>query len=174
MSFSDKDFILKALIVGVFLSSLCAIMQFTVVYPALIDAFQHSKYASVVENQAIPFSSFLYHNIFGGYLAVILPISLYFAVSEKKILYSITTIVIIIGLILTTTRIGIGLALLTILLSLIVLVKDRDMKRILHLLGLACAGLLVAVLLMNTHTKDAPRWCSTGNKTENSQYSYSN
>jgi O-antigen ligase len=155
-AFSDKDFILKALIIGAFLSSLSAILQFTVVYPTLIDAFQYSEYASIVENQAIPFSSFLYHNILGGYLAVIIPMSLYFAVSEKKILYSITTIVIITGLILTTTRIGIGLALLTVLLSLIVLLKDRDVKSVIHLSGLACVGLLVAVLLMGAHTKGAP------------------
>jgi O-antigen ligase len=155
--FSNKDFILKALIVGAFLSSLCAILQVTVVYPALMGTFQHSKYASLVGNQTIPFSSFLYHNIFGGYLASIVPISLYFAIFEKKIFYSITTIVVLTGLILTTTRIGIGLALLTILALLTVLVKDRDVKSILHLLGLTCAGLLVAVLLMSAHTKDAPQ-----------------
>jgi hypothetical protein len=81
------------------------------------------------------------------------PVSLYFAIFERRIFYSITTIVILIGLILTTTRIGIGLALLTILVSLIVLVKDRDVKSILHLLGLVCAVLFIAALLMSTHTK---------------------
>ena len=156
-SFPDKDSILKALIIGAFLSSLCAIMQFTVVYPELMDTFRQSKYALLVETQPIPFSSFLYHNIFGGYLASIVPISLYFAVYGKRMFYSITTVIILTALILTTTRIGIGLAVLSILASLIWLVKDRDVKRILHIAGLACAGVLVAVLLMNTHIKDAPK-----------------
>ena len=173
-AFPDKDSILKALIVGAFLSSLCAIMQFTIVYPALMDTFRHSKYASLVESQPIPFSSFLYHNIFGGYLAFIVPISLYFAVFEKKIFYSITTIIILIGLILTTTRIGIGLAVLSILASLIVLVKDRDVKSILHLLGLACAGLLIAVLADECSHKRRTEWCSAGNKTEDNQHPYTN
>ena len=155
--FPDKDSILKALIVGAFLSSLCAIMQFTIVYPELMDTLRQSKYALLVEAQPIPFSSFLYHNIFGGYLASIVPISLYFAVYSKKVFYSITTIIILTALILTTTRIGIGLAVLSILVSLILLVKDRDVKRILHISGLACAGLLVAVLLMSTQSKDAPQ-----------------
>jgi O-antigen ligase len=111
----------------------------------------------LVEAQPIPFSSFLYHNIFGGYLASIVPISLYFAVYKKRVFYSITTIAILTGLILTTTRIGIGLAVLSILASLVLSVKDHDMKRFFHISGLACMGLLIAVLLMNIHIKDAPK-----------------
>ena len=155
--FPDRDSILKALIVGAFLSSLCAIMQFAIVYPALIDTFRHSRYASLVESQTIPFSSFLYHNIFGGYLALIVPVSLYFAVFEKKIFYSITTISILTGLILTTTRIGIGLAVVSMLVLLILSAKDRDVRRFFHITGLACSGLLIAILLMNVHIKDAPK-----------------
>jgi O-antigen ligase len=156
-SLTDKDSFLKALVVGAFLSSLCSIVQFTVLYPKLMDVLRQSKYALLVEAQPIPFSSFLYHNIFGGYLASIAPISLYFAVYKRKIFYSITTITILTGLILTTTRIGIGLAVLSILASLIVSAKDRDVRGLFHITGLACAGLLVAVFLMNIHIKDAPR-----------------
>jgi O-antigen ligase len=156
-AFSDKDLILKALIFGAFLSSLCAIMQFTVVYPALMDAFRKSRYSLLVEAQPIPFSSFLYHNIFGGYLASIAPISFFFAVYRRRIFYSITTVIILTALILTTTRIGIGLVALFILVSLILSVKDRDVKRILHIAGLTCAGFFVAVLLMNVHIKDTPK-----------------
>jgi O-antigen ligase len=151
----DKNVILKALVVGAFLSSLCAIMQFTILYPKLIDILRQSKYALLVDTP-IPFSSFLYHNIFGGYLASIVPISLYFAVYKKRIFYSITTAIILAGLILTTTRIGIGLAMLSMAASLILSVRDRCLKRFFHIAGLVFAGLLMAVLLMNTHTKDAP------------------
>lgn len=151
-----KGLVLKALVVGAFLSSVCAIVQFTILYPKLIDMYRDSRYALLVGSQTIPFSSFLYHNIFGGYLACVLPISIYYAIFEKKIFYSITTIIIIIGLILTTTRIGAGLAVFAILASLILLIKERDVKCILHLLGLSCAGLLMAVLLMGANTKGAP------------------
>ncbi len=155
--FPDKDLIMKALIVGTFLSSLCAVMQFTVVYPALQDTFRNSRYASLIASQTIPFSSFLYHNIFGGYLASIIPISLYFAIFRRNAFYSITTIVIITGLILTTTRIGIGLAVLAILAMLILSLKDRDLKRVLHIMGLTCAGVLLAVLIMNINVKNSPK-----------------
>jgi O-antigen ligase len=153
----DRDSILKALVTGAFLSSVCSIIQFTVLYPKLMDVFRQSKYALLIESQPIPFSSFLYHNIFGGYLASIVPISLYFAVYKKRIFYSITTIIILTGLILTTTRIGIGLAVLSILVLLILSAKDRDMKRLFHITALACAGLLAAVFLLNVHTRDAPK-----------------
>jgi O-antigen ligase len=156
-SLPDKDFFLKALVAGAFLSSLCSIMQFTVLYPKLLDILRQSKYALLVETQPIPFSSFLYHNIFGGYLASIVPISLYFAIYKKKIFYSVTTIAILAGLILTTTRIGIGLAVLSILASLILSAKNSDVKSFFHIIGIACLGLLVAVLLVNIHIKDAPK-----------------
>ncbi len=155
--FPDKDLILKAFILGAFLSSICAVMQFTVVYPALHDTFRNSRYASLIASQTIPFSSFLYHNIFGGYLASVIPISLYFAVFRRNIIYSVTTIVILTGLILTTTRIGIGLATLSILALLIVSLKDRDLKRLVHIIGLTCAGVLLAVLIMNINVKSSPK-----------------
>jgi hypothetical protein len=93
----------------------------------------------------------------GGCLASIAPISLYFAIYKKSIFYSVATIIILSALILTTTRIGIGLAVLSVLMSFVLSAKDRDMKRILHITGLVCAGLLMAVLLMNIHIKDAPK-----------------
>ena len=155
-SFPDKDMILKALVIGAFLSSLCAIIQFTILYPGLMNVFRHTRYAALLESNAIPFSSYEYHNILGGYLASIVPISLYFALFEKKIFYMVTTVVILAGLTLTTSRTGIGLATLTVMVSLALLVKEHDIKGGLRLLGLICAGLLIAVLLMSTHNKNTP------------------
>jgi O-antigen ligase len=154
--FPDKGLVLKALVVGAFLSSVCAIVQFTILYPKLIDMHRDSQYALLVGSQTIPFSSFLYHNIFGGYLACVLPISIYYAIFEKKILYSITTIIILTALVLTTTRIGITLAVLSALASLILSIRDHDAKRFFHIAALVCVGLLIAVLLMGTNTKGAP------------------
>jgi O-antigen ligase len=156
-SLPDKESFLKALIVGAFLSSLCSIMQFTVLYPRLMDILRQSRYALLVEAQPIPFSSFLYHNIFGGYLASIVPISLYFAVYKRRAFYSVTTIIILTGIVLTTTRIGIGLTVLSVLALLILSAKNRNVKQILHISGLVCAGLLIAVFLMNIQIKDAPK-----------------
>ncbi|MBA4390027.1 MAG: hypothetical protein C0399_03720 [Syntrophus sp. (in: bacteria)] len=153
---SDKDIVVKALVCGAFLSALCAIIQFTILYPKLMNMAEYSKYALIVGSQTIPFSSFLYHNIFGGYLASILPVSIYFAIFEKKIIYSITTIVILVGLVLTTTRIGLGLAALGILITLAFLVRDRKTKDILYLLGMVLAGLFIAVILMTANKKGAP------------------
>ncbi len=155
-SVSDRDIVVKALVCGAFLSALCAIIQFTVVYPKLMDMYRNSQYALLVGSQTIPFSSFLYHNIFGGYLACILPLSIYFAIFEKKKFYSITTIVILAGLILTTTRIGLGLAGLGILITLAFLIRDRKTRDILYLLGMVLAGLGIAVILMTAGEKGAP------------------
>lgn len=155
-SVSDRDFIVKALVCGAFLSALCAIIQFTVLYPKLMDMYRNSQYALLVGSQTIPFSSFLYHNIFGGYLAAILPVSIYFAIFEKKKIYSITTIVILAGLILTTTRIGLGLAMLAVLITLVFLVRDRKVRDGLCLLGIVLVGVGIAVILMTAGEKGAP------------------
>lgn len=151
---SDKDAVLKALVFGAFLSFLCAVIQLTVLYPGLTEMLRNSKYALLVETHPIPFSSFLYHNIYGGYLASITPISIYFAVYERKKFYSVSTAALLAGLIFTTSRIAIGLATLGILTSLVLLAMDRDVKRILHIVGIVCAGLLIAVLLMNINKKE--------------------
>jgi len=150
----DKDTILKALVFGAFLSSLCAIVQLTILYPSLTETLRNSKYSLLIETHPIPFSSFLYHNIYGGYLALIAPISLYFAVHERKKFYSISTVALLAALLFTTSRIAIGLVTLSILTSLVLLMVDRDVKRILHIVGIVCAGLLIAILLMNINKKE--------------------
>ncbi|HEX2965890.1 MAG TPA: O-antigen ligase family protein [Syntrophorhabdaceae bacterium] len=156
-SLRDRSIVLQALVIGSCFSAFCSILQFTVLYPKLTETLRFTRYAALVGSQPIPFASFLYHNILGGYLAAILPISFYFAASDKKILYSCTTTIILAGLILTTTRIGIGLALLSIVVLLAISVKDRNPKSVFHLVGLTCAGFLLAYALMNIHVPDAPK-----------------
>jgi len=150
----DKDTMLKALVFGAFLSSLCAMVQLTVLYPGLTETLRNSKYSLLIETHPIPFSSFLYHNIYGGYLASIAPISLYFAVHERKKFYSISTVALLAALIFTTSRIAIGLITLSTMTSLVVLMINRDVKRVIHVMGIVCAGLLIAILLMNINKKE--------------------
>ncbi|MBA4416359.1 MAG: hypothetical protein C0392_00385 [Syntrophus sp. (in: bacteria)] len=124
-----KEMLLKALVLGAAASSVFAFIQYTMLFPALLGTLKDGRYAAVLREQSgIPFASYIYHNIFGGYLAVILPISLYFAVFERKILYIIASALIIVATILSSTRIGMGLSIMTLLIFTSVMIKKRQVK----------------------------------------------
>jgi O-antigen ligase len=146
---TDRDSILKALVVGAFLSSLCLIIQLTILYPRLSEIAASGKYFYIMQGQQIPTSSFIHYNVLGGYFASVLPLSIYFVIFDKKHFYTLTTIFILTGLIITTTRVGMGLAFLTVLMTGILLAKDRNIKGLFMLLGLLVAGIALSVLLMN-------------------------
>lgn len=150
---ADKDMIFKALVVGAFLSSLCLMIQLTVLYPKLAEIATSGKYFYLIKGQPIPTSSFIHYNVLGGYFASVLPLSIYFAIFSKKYFYMFMTVVILAGLIITTTRVGMGLAFITVLISGVFLVKDRNFKGLFILLILLFAGIVMSMVLMNSGNK---------------------
>jgi O-antigen ligase len=149
----DRDIILEAIVVGAFLSSLCLMIQLTVLYPKLAEVATSGKYFYLMKGQQIPTSSFIHYNVLGGYFASVLPLSIFFAIFNKKRFYMLTTVAILSGLIITTTRVGMGLASLTLLISGAFLVKEGNIKGLFILMTLLLAGIVISLLLMNLSNK---------------------
>lgn len=109
----NKQFLIMGLVAGAGASSACAIIQHLFLFPNLADAFQQGLYAQILrEQQGIPFSSYAYHNILGGYLAFVFPLSVYLGVCTKKISALLVSALIVTGVVLTSTRIGLGIVIL--------------------------------------------------------------
>jgi O-antigen ligase len=143
----NKDRLLKALLAGVFVSSLCAMLQFKILFPNLLEIFQGGKYEHIVKGQAIPVSSFAYHNILGGYFAFVLPVALYYSIVEKKSLYIFVSSIIIAGLVLTTSRIAMGIVILETLFCIALTIKERNLRGFFSILGmLVCTTICLSFL----------------------------
>ncbi|MCX5803905.1 MAG: hypothetical protein NTU69_10325, partial [Proteobacteria bacterium] len=112
LSSDDKEVLLKALVIGTFISSLCVIIQSKTLFPNLIEELGNGRYAAFVKEQPIPFSSFIYHNILGGYFCFVLPFALYFGIIRTRWIFIIATVGIIVGLIFSTSRMAMGISLL--------------------------------------------------------------
>ncbi len=133
---ADREGLLKALVAGAFASSVCAIVQFTVLFPNLFEIFQSGSLSQIIRGQAIPISSFAYHNMLGGYLACILPIALHYSIVRKRPVYIILSSVIIAGIILTTSRIAITIAILEVLFYAVLTVTERNLKGLFSIMGI--------------------------------------
>jgi len=145
-----KEALFKALVIGAALSAVCAVVQSKVLFPNLIEVFQGGRYADIARGQAIPFSSFLYHNVFGGYMCFVLPLAIYFGVYQRKWLYMIVTPCIIAGIILSTSRIAMGISFLFVLCFLIATIRKRDIKSALIVVAVAAAGIAIIFTLLHT------------------------
>ena len=147
---AKREGLLEALAAGAFASSLCAIIQFAVLFPNLFEIFKGGVFSEIVRGQAIPTSSFSYHNALGGYLACVLPAALHCGVIRKKVPYIVMSAVIITGIILTTSRIAMVIAAIEMLLYISMTVTEKDLKGffsglgILVLAGACLYGLLFA------------------------------
>lgn len=122
----NKDVCFIGLIVGAVFISISAILQLKILFPNLLNTFQHGLNAQILREQSgIPFASYLYHNILGGYLAFVFPLSLYFGIYRKSMLSLVAAVIIAIGVVITSTRIGMGITLLMLLVTAIILVFER-------------------------------------------------
>ena len=145
-----KEALLKALVIGAALSAICAVVQSKVLFPNLIEVFQGGRYAEITRGQAIPFSSFLYHNVFGGYMCFVLPLAIYFGVYQGKWLYKIVTPCIIAGIILSTSRIAMGISFLFVLCFIAAMIKRRDIRGILTVMAITAVGIAIVFTLLHT------------------------
>lgn len=143
-----KDHLLKALVIGAFVSAVLTVIQFIVLYPNLMATLKEGKAALMVRGQAIPTSSFLYHNILGGYFAFVLPLAIFYGVFGKRIIYTVAAIAIMTGLILTTTRIGVAIALFSACGLAFIATRRRDVRLASMITGILFAGFVAAASLL--------------------------
>lgn len=149
----NKEALIKAIIIGASLSAVCAIVQSKILFPNLIDVFKGGRNTEIARGQAIPFSSFIYHNVFGGFMCFVLPLSLYFGVVRKKWLYMVASAVIIAGVILSTSRIAMGLSLIVLVAFVLLMIKHGDKGGVLFVFIIAAAGIAITFSLLQTGKK---------------------
>jgi tetratricopeptide (TPR) repeat protein len=105
-STSDKRLPLRALVWGSVATVVCAVLQLKVLFPQLSAIFTSGWYASMLQEKPVPFVAFLNENMFGGYLLLTLPISISLGLYEKRKAYAVTTPIIIIGILLSLSRLS--------------------------------------------------------------------
>jgi O-antigen ligase len=144
-----KEICLAGLVAGATMSSVSAILQHLILFPNLMKTFSQGMYASLLREQAgIPFASYSYHNILGGYLAFILPLAIYFSVYKKSIVSTIASSIIIVGVVLTSTRIGLGIVVLCLLASFVLFILSKNKGGFIKVIGIValCAVISISVL----------------------------
>ena len=122
------------LIAGAAFASISAIFQLKILFPNLLSTFQQGLNAQVLREQSgIPFASYMYHNILGGYLAFVFPLALYFGIYRKSLLSLVAAVVIAVGVVITSTRIGMGITVLMFLVTAMILVFERRKQDLLKI-----------------------------------------
>jgi tetratricopeptide (TPR) repeat protein len=147
----DKNTCHAGLIAGAAFASIAAILQLKILFPNLIATFQHGLNAQILREQSgIPFASYMYHNILGGYLAFIFPLALYFGIYRKSLFSLTAAIIIAMGVVITSTRIGLGITLLMYFVTAVILTIEGRKKDLLKV-GLVGVISVVAVILILNH-----------------------
>ena len=144
----DKDACHAGLIAGAAFASIAAILQLKILFPNLIATFQHGLNAQILREQSgIPFASYMYHNILGGYLAFIFPLAIYFGIYRKNLPSLAAAIIIAIGVVITSTRIGLGITLIMYIITAAIIIFEGK-KKDLFKVGLVGVITVIAVLLI--------------------------
>jgi len=150
-----KTICLAGLVSGGVGCSVSAFIQHLVLFPNLVSAFQQGMYAHILKEQSsIPFSSYSHHNMLGGYLAFIFPLALYFVLWRKEITAAGGSIaasaLIVAGVVLSSTRIGLGIVVLCLLATLVLLLAARRAKTgIPKLCGVLVLGIIVSYSMLH-------------------------
>jgi O-antigen ligase len=145
-----KDICLTGLVAGAALSALAAMIQHKILFPSLMNAFTQGYYAHLLKEQSgVPFGSYLYHNMLGGYLAFVVPLSLYYATYKRSIISLLASGVIITGVVLTSTRIGLGIVLLVLFATMTILIFERDKWGTARILCIAVLASLLSLAMIS-------------------------
>ncbi len=145
-----RDVFLYALVLGTVLSAICAIAQSKFLFPGLVETFKGGTHADMVRAQAIPFSSFLHYNVFGGFMCSVLPLAFYFGAVKKKWIYMPITALIIVGLIISTSRIAMGLSFLAAVYFVVSTLKNKDFKGVFSIVAVVLTGIAITFVLLQT------------------------
>jgi O-antigen ligase/tetratricopeptide (TPR) repeat protein len=143
-----RDWLQKALVVGSLLLVLSAVIQLKVLLPELARAFTDGKDAITVRDQVAPFGAFLNQNMLGGYFLYTLPLAFYFAVVEKKWIYVLAASVLILGILLSLSRLAMIIGFAGICIASALVARKFDSKWLWKpACAVGCAILLFVVLL---------------------------
>lgn len=147
---SKKDVCLAGLVVGAALSAIAAMIQHKILFPSLANAFTQGYYAYLLKEQSgVPFASYLYHNMLGGYLAFVVPLSFYYAACKKSIVALLASAVIITGVVLTSTRIGMGIVLLALFATIAMLLWEKDKRGTARVLCVVVLASLLSLAMLS-------------------------
>ncbi|OPX92511.1 MAG: O-Antigen ligase [Syntrophorhabdus sp. PtaB.Bin006] len=147
---SKKDVCLAGLVAGAALSAVGAMIQHKILFPSLVNVFTQGYYAHLLKEQSgVPFASYLYHNMLGGYLAFVFPLSLYYTAYKKSTVSLFASAVIMTGVVLTSTRIGLGIVLLTLFASTVMLLLERDKKGMIRTLCVVVLASLLSLAMLS-------------------------
>lgn len=148
----NREDLLKGLVIGASLSALCAVWQLLVLFPALLDIYKEGGYAAMLRDQHVPFSSFLNQNMLGGYCAAILPISLYFALVRKHKFYFVAACLIVVGLLLSLSRLAVLASIPSAAVIAVLAFKERGVKGIMPLAACFGVGIIfVSFMIYGPH-----------------------
>lgn len=142
----DREDLLRGLVVGTALAALCAVLQLLVLFPSLLEVYKDGGYAAVLEGQHVPFASFLNQNMLGGYCASIFPLSLYFALVKKEKPFFVAAIVILVGLLLSLSRLAVLSSVPSCAVIAVLVFKERGIKGITSFA--ACIGVGIALVFL--------------------------
>jgi O-antigen ligase len=143
-----RDGLQKALVVGSLLLVLSAVIQLKVLLPELARTFTVGKDAMTVRDQVAPFGAFLNQNMLGGYFLYTLPLAFYFAMKEKKWMYVLAASVLILGILLSASRLAMIIGFAGICIASALVARKFDSKWLWKpACAVGCAILLFGVLL---------------------------
>jgi O-antigen ligase len=134
-----RDSLLKALVLGASLVAIFMIIQYKILLPNLANVFKDGRYASIVHEKVVPFASYLNEATLGGYFLFVIPLSIYLAVFEKKIVYAFLSSIVIFGLLLSLSRMGILLLAFSMMAMVVFVFVKKGLK------GLLIVGLIVVM-----------------------------
>lgn len=148
-----REAMLKTLVFGSLCCALCAILQFKVLFPHLLDAFKDGKYGLIVRDQVVPFAAFINQNLLGSYMAGVLPIAFHFAMTKRNPFYLGAACVMLAVLLLSLSRLSVVIAGCTTLTLAAIALSRRQKKETMALAGVVvCALLLFAALVYGERT----------------------
>ncbi len=150
----NRDALLKVLILGTTLSVICMIIQYKVLLPKLMEFFKDGMYAPIIKGKVVPFSSFLNEATLGGYFLFLIPLSIYFGVIQKKILYMVTSSIIIFGLLFSLSRMAMFIGALSIIACFVLLIMKNQLKKALSLILIVLFALTMLVSVVYIDGKE--------------------
>ncbi len=139
----DKDIALQGLVWGCVALVGCAVLQFKVVFPQLSAALRDTGYAWMMAERSVPFAAFVNENMLGGYLVLVLPLSLYFAFDKGKKRHIASTLIIIGGILFSLSRLSAIVMSLELLGACVVVVRRYGWRRLVVLCGCCAAGFVL-------------------------------
>ena len=157
----NRDIILKSIIAGTFVLALCAIFQHKFLFLKLLALSGQGQNLQILSEQSgIAFGSYLHHNMLGGYLAFIFPLSLYFAVrhrnqkqmQSKGFIYIAGSAVLLATVVLTSSRIALGISILSLIAVTILSVQGHDKKSLFRIGGIVVLAVVLSFIFLHDWT----------------------